>query len=248
MATCVQPFSASHSASSSRSAVVVLNVRTSRVTSRPSTDEAHASDHGLLVDIEASATRVQDFHRSLLRAPPAWGPRGRSLENVLRGRSSARGTIGGAREAPGPTDARARAHQDKADLTAGSAAHSTSVSSRRGRTTSGGQLILAGRTGDRSIGRLIGPRMRLRPQLGIAEAERGVERRGARRHAVQPGPRVPYAARQRRPLRASAAAGSSAVASPPSRGRASIVPRYRDGRALGQSAPQYRARPPTRPT
>ena len=50
------------------------------------------------------------------------GPRGRSLEDVLRGRTSARGKIGGAREAPGPTHARARVHQDEADLAAGGAA------------------------------------------------------------------------------------------------------------------------------
>ena len=41
---------------------------------------------------------------------------------MLRGRTPARGTIGGAREAPGPTHARARAHQDEADLAAGGAA------------------------------------------------------------------------------------------------------------------------------
>ena len=41
---------------------------------------------------------------------------------MLRGRTPARGTIGGAREAPGPTHARARVHQDEADLAAGGAA------------------------------------------------------------------------------------------------------------------------------
>src|SRR5215213_5085142 len=47
---------------------------------------------------------------------------GRNLGDVLRGRTPARGTIGGAREAPGPTHARARVHQDEADLAAGGAA------------------------------------------------------------------------------------------------------------------------------
>src|SRR4051794_29077754 len=56
------------------------------------------------------------------RSDAAYVPHALDLEDVLRGRTSARGTIGGAREAPGPTHARARVHQDETDLAAGGAA------------------------------------------------------------------------------------------------------------------------------
>ncbi len=70
--------------------------------------QAHARDHGLFVNVQARATRINDFHDLLqCAATSACGPRHRTLGCVLRG-ARPEATVRGARGAAGPTDIRVR--------------------------------------------------------------------------------------------------------------------------------------------
>src|SRR5690242_5331777 len=84
MATQVQPCAASHSASSSRLAVVVANVRTSRTISRPATRRTAATTVALWTSRPAQRGWRTSMAPSSLGAPSAWDPRRGSLAGVLR--------------------------------------------------------------------------------------------------------------------------------------------------------------------
>src|SRR5438309_3655384 len=79
MATRVQPFSASHAASSSRPAVV--GGEGADLAGDPAAgDQAHGGDHGRLVDVEAGAAGIEDLHGSLLSASRRRGALGEVWE------------------------------------------------------------------------------------------------------------------------------------------------------------------------
>src|SRR3954449_10570810 len=110
MATRVQPFSASHSASSSRPAVVVPKVRTSRATLPPATRRTAATTVASWTSRPAQRGLRTSMAPSSRRAAGVGPPSGKSGRRAP-GRRARRGTSGGARRVPGPTRKRARAHQ-----------------------------------------------------------------------------------------------------------------------------------------
>jgi hypothetical protein len=72
IATCVQPFTSSHSPNSIRLAVVVANVRTERDTSPPSTMRTHATTVSLCTSRPAQRGYITSMTSSPV-ASPAWG-------------------------------------------------------------------------------------------------------------------------------------------------------------------------------
>src|SRR3954452_13407841 len=110
MATWVRPFSASHAASSSRPAVVVANVGTSRATLPVVARRTAATTVALWTSRPAQRGWRTSMAPSSRRAAGAGPPSGKSGKRAP-GRHAGRGTSGGARGVPGPTKKRARAHQ-----------------------------------------------------------------------------------------------------------------------------------------
>jgi hypothetical protein len=73
MAMCVAPREPGHSDKARRPLVVVVNVRTALHLGAG--HAPRAGDHAILVDIEAGAVGIENFHdESPYSAPPAWRP------------------------------------------------------------------------------------------------------------------------------------------------------------------------------
>jgi hypothetical protein len=92
--------------------------RTDLGAGRPIDRQANRGDDGIFVNIQSRTTRVENFHGSLhLLRRRRRAPLDQSLNSALPN-LAVHGAIGGALDAPGPTNTRARSHHRKADLSA----------------------------------------------------------------------------------------------------------------------------------
>src|SRR5262249_60427548 len=80
--------------------------------------ETDAGDHRLLVNVETTATGMQDFHDALLTRRRLGDPTTRTLQIVLRGQMMARGDRLRCSRIPGSNYETGLTHQGKPDLRA----------------------------------------------------------------------------------------------------------------------------------
>src|SRR5262245_9185329 len=129
IATCVQPFSSSHSLNSIRPAVVVANVRTKCDASLPAVRRTHATTVSLCTSRPAQRGYITSMISSPV-APSAWGT---SIEKLIKRAPDREGHwhIQGCPQYPRSNSFSGSRHQNNDDLCAGGPPSLAPVSSSR---------------------------------------------------------------------------------------------------------------------